>query len=50
MNLPKGNKKMKKLHQKTALMLIIMLLLSVIPIKFNSVNAASSRHTYAMHI
>lgn len=42
MNLPKGNKKMKKLHQKTALMLIIMLLLSVIPIKFNSVNAASA--------
>ncbi len=33
---------MKKLHQKTALMLIIMLLLSVIPIKFNSVNAASA--------
>lgn len=42
MNLPKGNKRMKKLHQKTALMLIIMLLLSVIPIKFNSVNAASA--------
>lgn len=42
MNLPKGNKRMKKLHQKTALMLIIMLLLSVIPIKFNRVNAASA--------
>ena len=42
MNLPKGNKRMKKLHQKSALMLIIMLLLSVIPIKFNSVNAASA--------
>lgn len=42
MNLPKGNKRMKKLHQKTALMLIIMLLLSVIPIKFNRVNAVSA--------